>query len=170
MSVNTLILIVLGVLILVFLIIGFSIGWNKIFPFINPPNNVKDVVDRCNYYCDIQSKYDFCSSVRDVKVEGALEIPANSDKYQYGDLTFGDRQGKFKGTCSELTMLGTQLDVRTCGAIICDSDPVYSDVNFAKLACAKGRVADGTQVRYLVGSVTEPVSRTCTEIASASAG
>ena len=42
MSVTTIILIVLGLAVLIILIIGFRIGWNKILPFL-PTNNVKTV-------------------------------------------------------------------------------------------------------------------------------
>jgi len=121
MTISTIILIVLGVLILVFLIIGFSIGWNKIFPYISPPNNVQDIKDKCDYACNVGSKYDFCSSIREVKVE--------SDLTQNGiTITSGK---KVRATCYDLVGV-TQLGFARCPAMACEA---YSNEDFAKLAC-----------------------------------
>ena len=72
LSVNAIILIVLGVIILVVLVIGFTVGWSVIFPWL-PTNNVKTIVQNCNAACVTNSKFDFCSSMRDLK-DGKTEI------------------------------------------------------------------------------------------------
>ena len=66
MSTNTVVLLIIAVLILVFLILGFTLGWKKIAPFIKS-SNVDKIVDSCNAACSLQSKYDFCSVPREVK-------------------------------------------------------------------------------------------------------
>jgi hypothetical protein len=67
MSTNTIILIILGLIVLVILVLGFSIGWDKIFPFIKSDNNVKDIVSSCQIACTQQSVYDFCTKKLDLK-------------------------------------------------------------------------------------------------------
>lgn len=64
LSISAIILIILGILVLVFLIIGFAIGWNKIFPWIKPSNNVGDIANACGIACNTQDKYDFCNVKR----------------------------------------------------------------------------------------------------------
>ncbi len=66
LSTNAIILIVLGVFVLAILILGFTLGWGKIAPWINKPN-VKDMVSACDVACLTDAKYDFCSINRTVK-------------------------------------------------------------------------------------------------------
>ena len=60
LSVNAIILIVLGVIILVMLIVGFTIGWKKILPFIGGGDNVDTIVTQCGLACSTSSVYDYC--------------------------------------------------------------------------------------------------------------
>lgn len=112
LSTNTVIILVLAVLVLVFIIVGFSVGWNKIFPFISPPNNVKDVNDKCNLACSTQDTYGWCTSSRDVKLEQSI-------------LVNGAQRKEFSATCAQLTsetqyaVLGTVK----CPAITCTPAP-----------------------------------------------
>lgn len=69
LSTATIILIVLGVLILVILIVGFTLGWNKILPFIKPTNNVDDIVQQCSIACNLDQKYNYCSKEITLKSE-----------------------------------------------------------------------------------------------------
>lgn len=75
LSTATIILIVLGVIILVILISGFTIGWNKIMPWINPANNVATIVDQCKTACSLEQKYAYCSQPRELYAEGGVKIP-----------------------------------------------------------------------------------------------
>lgn len=89
LSVTTIILIVIGLLVLVLLIIGFTIGWKKIFPWIKPTNNVKDIADQCKISCSINSKYDFCTVKRELRAEDKTLQEINCDflaemKQEYG--------------------------------------------------------------------------------------
>jgi len=68
LSVNAMILIILGVVVLVVLILGFTIGWSKIIPFL-PSNNVDTIVKMCGNSCSTNSQYDFCSLERELKDE-----------------------------------------------------------------------------------------------------
>ena len=69
LSTNAIILIVLGVIVLVILILGFTLGWGKIAPFVKT-NNVDNIKTSCGVACSTESVYDFCLSQREVKVDG----------------------------------------------------------------------------------------------------
>jgi spore coat protein CotH len=69
MSISTIILLVLGVIVLVILVIGFSIGWSKIVPYVSS-NNVNTVANQCQSACSTQSVYDFCSRSIQLSADG----------------------------------------------------------------------------------------------------
>lgn len=80
MSISTIILLILGLVILVILILGFTIGWNKMAPWISS-NNLDTLKNSCGSFCSTGSQYDFCTVKRTVK-DGTND--------------------KFEATCSEL--------------------------------------------------------------------
>ena len=136
LSVNTVIIIVLAVLVLVFVIVGFSVGWSKIFPFLSPANNVKDVADKCALACSTESVYDICTSPRDVKVEQ--------------DITGISVSKKVKGTCYDLSAV-SELGVAKCSAITCEG---YSSQEYANLGCGgsdKTQAATDSTGKAIVG-------------------
>lgn len=69
LSTNAIILIILGVIVLVVLIMGFTIGWGKFLPFLSS-DNVNNVVTQCGVACSTSSTYDFCTKERTLKAEG----------------------------------------------------------------------------------------------------
>jgi len=99
LSTSTIILLVLGLIILVILILGFTMGWNKIFPFLSS-NNVQTIVNNCEAACVTQAKFDFCTTEREVN-----------------DGT----NPKFKTTCNELatTEAYSLYGVKVCSGITC---------------------------------------------------
>ena len=70
LSVNAIILIVLGVIILVMLIVGFTIGWKKILPFLSQ-DKVDTIAQQCEIACSTSSVYDYCQKQRTVTISGA---------------------------------------------------------------------------------------------------
>lgn len=66
LSTNAIILIVLGVFILAILILGFTLGWSKLAPWIST-TNVDEVATSCSVACSTNSQYNFCSINRTVK-------------------------------------------------------------------------------------------------------
>ena len=68
LSTNAMILIILGIIVLVVLILGFTLGWSKIAPWISS-NNVDTIVNACGVACSTNSQYDYCSVKRDLKDE-----------------------------------------------------------------------------------------------------
>lgn len=101
LSTNAIILIVLGVIVLAILILGFTIGWGKIVPFIKT-NNVENVRTSCNLACSTGSQFDFCSTERDV-----------NDGVNDG----------FKATCYDLstdeTLRARNYGIEVCASIEC---------------------------------------------------
>ena len=69
LQISTIILIILGVAILVFLIYGFVVGWDKLLSWINPGNNVDLMVSQCQVACATNSVYGFCTQQRTLKAE-----------------------------------------------------------------------------------------------------
>ena len=65
MSTSTIVLLILGLIILVVLVLGFTLGWNKILPFVKS-NNIDTVVNGCELACTTANTYDFCSYPRPV--------------------------------------------------------------------------------------------------------
>ena len=66
MSISTIILLILGLVILVVLILGFTLGWAKIAPWINT-NNLENIKNSCGVACSTSGLYDFCTVKRTVK-------------------------------------------------------------------------------------------------------
>lgn len=82
LSTSAIVLIILGVIVLVILILGFTIGWKKFVPWISG-GNVNEIATNCQTACTLISVYDFCS--REMTLE-ADDLP--------GDVK------EVKGTCS----------------------------------------------------------------------
>lgn len=96
LSTTTIILLILGLVILVVLIVGFSTGWTA-FKKIILPTNVDTVVEECVSTCSLGNKFSFCSGERtlrvnedklDVKTSCAVFESASSfDKYNIEDCS-----------------------------------------------------------------------------------
>ena len=66
MSTSTIILLILGLVILVVLVLGFSVGWAKIAPWLSS-SNIDTIQTGCDSACSMQSEYDFCAMTREIK-------------------------------------------------------------------------------------------------------
>ena len=66
LSTNAIIMIILGVVVLIVLILGFTMGWNKLLPFIST-TNVDNIKTSCAISCSTESTFDYCSVEREVK-------------------------------------------------------------------------------------------------------
>ncbi len=65
MSTSTIVLLILGLIILVVLILGFTMGWSKIVPWVKS-DNIDTVKTACNIACTTNSEYQYCSVMREV--------------------------------------------------------------------------------------------------------
>lgn len=119
LSVTTLILIVLGVLVLVMLISGFLLGWNKILPFINPPNNVQSIASACLTQCSLNAKFDYCTQTREINFEDdSIGDIVSGESYSCYELAKEDSLGidKCEGLCPELESADQKCIVKTRSA------------------------------------------------------
>ncbi len=96
LSINTIILIILGVIVLVILALGFFLGWDKLKGIFTSDNNVDQISQACLTACTTQSNYDFCTRQREVKIgkESFVDTcKAFADpKGTYKDKGFGIQQ------------------------------------------------------------------------------
>ena len=65
MGTNTIILLILELIVLVVLILGFAMGWEKIAPWISK-TNVDNIKTSCEAACSTNSQYDFCNVERNL--------------------------------------------------------------------------------------------------------
>ena len=97
MSLTTILIMVLGVVVVVLLIWGFSVGWGNFWDTVNPfasKSNIDNIKSACALACSAGGASDYCSLVRDVK------MPDDS---------------KLKGSCATLGPQG----VASCSAVSC---------------------------------------------------
>jgi len=70
-TIGTIIFIILGLIVLVILIYGFSTGWTnlweKITGITGGEENVQTIVQSCEIACATQSMYDYCTKVRTIR-------------------------------------------------------------------------------------------------------
>lgn len=140
MSISTIILLILGVVILVVLVLGFSVGWNKILPFISS-NNVNTITQQCSAACTTADTYSFCLRTFDLKTDTATtknvtcNYLAQPSQAQYGitacsglscsNIVFVD----VASTVKQLTATEAKCDVnagKMVEALIGDTLKAYS--------------------------------------------
>jgi len=72
LSIGTLILIVLGVIVLVLLILGFSMGWGNLWEKINifqGGSNVETVIQACSLHAVNNARYSYCSDFKQIRID-----------------------------------------------------------------------------------------------------
>ena len=68
LSTSAIILIILGVVVLAFLVLGFSKGWKQIAPWANKgEDNIQTIVTSCELACSSQAIYDYCTKERELE-------------------------------------------------------------------------------------------------------
>jgi len=124
LSTNTIILLILGIVILIVLILGFTIGWEKIAPFLSR-NNVNTIVNSCEAACATAGVYDFCSAPRDLK---------------------SDTEKLTSVTCFYLSEKKTIYGISKCESITCTSvlvDLEEGETLDSKCAGNEGKIIQG---------------------------
>ena len=92
LSTNAIILIILGIIVLVMLVLGFTIGWSRLLPFLSR-ENVDSVVNGCVAACSSNSVYGFCTQLRELTDAEGNTIEATckdfaTEKDEAGDLKY----------------------------------------------------------------------------------
>jgi len=101
LSTNTIILLILGIVILVVLILGFTMGWDKLAPWISQ-DNVDTIKTQCNLACSTNSQAGWCTQERTLKFSGDISGLTSGQKYK----------------CVDLVNKG--IGIEACDAITCD--------------------------------------------------
>lgn len=133
LSTSTTILLILGVVILVVLILGFTIGWNKVAPWISK-NNVDSLRNTCEIACSGDSIYGYCLETRDLKL--------------------GDKKNLNEITCNFLAEKQTQYGFKKCSTIVCEDIVLVELASGEKLEdkCADNK---GKTVQALVSDTLQ---------------
>ena len=115
MTLGTIIAIVLGIAVLVFLIFGFSTGWNNLWSKVTELGggsaNVDDVIRGCEVACSQQSVDAYCRQERNMNFGQKRNVTM-------ANTTILVDQKDIKGTCQVLANNYTNLGVNKC-SIIC---------------------------------------------------
>jgi len=109
MTLTTIIAIVLGIAVLVFLIWGFSSGWSNLWDRVSSfsgSSNVDTIVQACALKCAAGEKNAFCSEMRTLKT-GEDEVPV------------------VKGSCSALSKYSSnKYGIESCPELSCPASEV----------------------------------------------
>ena len=125
LSVNVIILIVLGLVVLVVLILGFTMGWSNIKGWIVPSNNVAAIADSCKIACGTDQTYGYCSEKRELKTKE--ETLKNV-------------------TCYSLSKKKPNYGIESCSAIECG---IYDDLTDAIAGCVEKETDVNFEVSYI---------------------
>lgn len=106
LSTNAIVLIILAVIVLVILILGFTMGWDKILPFIKT-NNVENIKTACALACTTENTYDFCSAPRILKAD---DLPTGGKKVTESCFFFSTNENY------------EVYDIAECTAITCSEE------------------------------------------------
>jgi hypothetical protein len=158
MAVGTIVIIVLAVLVLVFLIWGFSAGWSnlwsKITSYIGGGSNVADIKQACMLACDGGQANEYCLNVRSVKLDGGKVVKGSCKNFEgqndvipglnCGSITCPEN-GVYKQTCSDMGGSWIYSSAEGCGSKIKLSPATTTDRY--EFIDAKGKqAASGTKV------------------------
>ena len=111
MSLTTIILIILGLAVLVFLIFGFTSGWGNLWGTITELGggdaNVDDIKRGCSLACDTQEKDAFCDYSRTMNFGQKRNVTKTADKKR-------EEVGSVSGTCEFMANNFTDLNINKC--------------------------------------------------------
>jgi hypothetical protein len=116
LSINTIILIILGIVVLVALIFGFTKGWEGIKEWISPSNNVAEIKSQCEVACATENKYDYCSKTREVKLEGTSLKDVNCYYLSVARVDLGINACSALGDCGITVQADPSAANTFCGA------------------------------------------------------
>ena len=111
LSIGTLILIVLGIVVLVLLILGFSLGWSNLWEKVGifqGGSGVESVIQSCKIAASTDALFTYCSDFKQIKVDGKTEYLNCQD----GKVVLGGLDKEL--TCTKTT---AELIAIQCGEL-----------------------------------------------------
>ena len=117
MTLGTIIAIVLGLVVLIFLIYGFSTGWGNLWERVTGLGggdvNVDTVQTSCVLACQQKNKYGFCSQKRNVVFEDGVEAKGKTCDDLTGPISVGGAT-----TTENATLAAAQAAVVAAGTTV----------------------------------------------------
>ena len=140
MSTTTIVLLILAVIVLVVLILGFTIGWNKIVPWIST-NNVNTIATACEASCATGDKYGFCSAEKELN-DGTNKIASNCATFsvfsEYSKYTVKKCNTiKCDFVCTEIKIKGIAAEEKDACADSEEDISAIAKVATGKKCCVK---------------------------------
>jgi len=128
LSIGTLILIVLGIIVLVLLILGFSMGWGNLWEKINifggGGSSIESVISACNIAVASGSEYSYCQDFKKIKInqkteyvncqDNRVQPNLNSQLECNGKTATQSAQEYCKNTLSKQIKKATEVNKVTC--------------------------------------------------------
>lgn len=127
LSTNAIVLIILAVVVLVVLILGFTVGWSKLAPWISS-NNVDDVVNQCEIACFSESQFEYCSAGRKLNFEGEVSGLKSGEVYVCAELEGKGLGLDFCGNIEACGCVGTAADETKDCVLIEDESSCVAEV------------------------------------------
>lgn len=134
LSIGTLILIVLGIVVLVILILGFSLGWANLWEKIGlygGGSSIGDLIKACDSKVALSNKYGYCNEFTLLTLEGGQKAYLNCDdsrvKTSLRDTMTCDNSDttikEFCGTLAKTDKLkaDTRVNSQLCSALDCEA-------------------------------------------------
>jgi len=115
LSITAIILIILGIVVLVVVILGFTIGFGNFKEWFGSSDNIEQIVTQCSVACASGQKYSYCYDKRILKEK--------------------DEDDKEDVTCYTLAKMAPEYGVETCHSISCG---ILDDQTSAVQSC-KGK-------------------------------
>ncbi|MBS3073837.1 hypothetical protein J4447_00095 [Candidatus Pacearchaeota archaeon] len=82
---GTIVVLIIGLVVLVLIIVGFSMGWNnlfsKIFGFGGGKSNVGSVSSNCVASCQLNDQYSFCTEERSVTLGNGTTLKGSCNQF-----------------------------------------------------------------------------------------
>jgi hypothetical protein len=125
LTLGTIILIVLGVVVLIFLIYGFSTGWTNLWDrvtnYAGGKSNFDTINNACTIACSSREREAWCTQQRTVKFGKEIELSGVKSKIGIG-VCNNFAQSKISVLGTEVSFndeLGNNLKITPCPEIIC---------------------------------------------------
>lgn len=111
MSVSTLVLIVIGIVVLVMLVLGFTMGWQNLWNKINvfQGGSVEDVINGCKIAATAEATYSYCNEFKPVTINNQkmlinCEYGAVQDRLDKKLDCGADDKGRYKKYCIDANL------------------------------------------------------------------
>jgi hypothetical protein len=113
MTIGTVVVIILALVVLIFLVVGFSSGWNniweKILNFGQGEANIATIQQACQFACSSNNVYDYCR-------DRELVFGKVANFYGYTPTEAQKSSGKLMSNCKEMEIKGLP-GTEACSAI-----------------------------------------------------